>query len=219
MENEALNLNKRFFTFHNKKRPYIILKWVQTIDGFIDIIRNNSEIIKKPNWITNEYLRILVHKWRTEEQAIMVGTNTVINDNPQLNVRNFNGKNPLRISLDKDLKIPASYHLLDKFLPTIIYTSKYNKSYPNLEYKTIDFNSNAISQILQDLYERKIQSLLVEGGTKLIQSFYDLNIWDEARVFVGNKLFYSGIKAPNIKGTLNEEFNYYNDKLLIFENK
>ncbi|MDP4267801.1 MAG: bifunctional diaminohydroxyphosphoribosylaminopyrimidine deaminase/5-amino-6-(5-phosphoribosylamino)uracil reductase RibD [Bacteroidota bacterium] len=217
MKNESIELNKRFFTYHQIKRPYIILKWAQTFDGYIDIIRSENKI-SSPNWITNEYLRMIVHKWRTEEQAIIVGTKTAYVDNPKLNARDYEGKNPLRIVIDRDLKLPLDLNLFDRTVSTIIYTSKNKPSSENLEYCTVDFNVNIIPQILEDLYVRKIQSLIVEGGSVLINSFYDLNLWDESRVFIGSNLFFNGIKAPGLRGKIIEEQNIYNDKLLITRN-
>ncbi|MCL2416575.1 MAG: bifunctional diaminohydroxyphosphoribosylaminopyrimidine deaminase/5-amino-6-(5-phosphoribosylamino)uracil reductase RibD [Bacteroidales bacterium] len=174
LENEGRFLNRRFFTFIEEKRPYIILKWAESLDGFI---YNETE-----RWITNEAMRNLVHKWRSEESAIMVGTNTVLTDNPQLNVRAYFGKNPLRITIDENRKLPKDLHFFDNSQPAKIY-------------ETTD-----LSEILSDLYLQNIQSIIVEGGAKLLQSFIEKNLWDEARILTGNKQLSSGLKAPKIQG-------------------
>jgi diaminohydroxyphosphoribosylaminopyrimidine deaminase/5-amino-6-(5-phosphoribosylamino)uracil reductase len=205
LENECRELNKRFFTFHEKKRPYIILKWAQTKDGFIDILKTNDS--QKGEWITNEQSRTVVHKWRSEESAIMVGTDTAIKDNPKLDVRNWVGQNPLRISIDRNLKFNKNLNLLDKKINTIIYNSSLNKTEKNFELKKVDFNKDVIPQVLNDLYKREIQSIIIEGGEKLLTSFISCDLWDEARVFVGNKYFKQGINGP--------VFNLTNNKIMI----
>ena len=200
LENEGKFINRRFFTFHEKKRPYIILKWAETIDGFIDIDRKNP--LQKPEWITNDISRTLVHKWRTEEPAIMVGTDTAELDNPKLNVREWKGKNPLRITIDKNLRLSDNLFLFDKTQKTIVFTSKNKTNEKYLEFVKLDFNKNIIPQILEYLHKIEVQSIIVEGGKKLLDSFISQNLWDEARVFIGDKHFYSGVKAPKIKGTI-----------------
>lgn len=207
LEKESLEINKRFFTFHNKKRPYIILKWAETKDGFIDVDRTIDEL--KDNWITTPLSKKLVHKWRSEEMGIMIGTNTVINDNPQLNVREWEGKNPTRILLDLNNRLSENLHVLDNTIPTLFltYTLKTNKE--NIEYCLIEKDKNILSQILDILYQHEIQSIIVEGGKQLLETFISENCWDEARVFIGNKKFIKGLKAPKIKvnPTYTEDIN------------
>ena len=174
LEDEGRFLNRRFFTYIERNRPYIILKWAESLDGFI---YNETQ-----RWITNKAMRNLVHKWRSEESAIMVGTNTVLIDNPQLNVRAYFGKNPLRITIDKNHKLPKNLHFFDNSQPTKIY-------------ETTD-----LSEILANLHSQKIQSLIVEGGAKLLQSFIEKNLWDEAHILTGNKQLLSDLKAPKIQG-------------------
>jgi len=174
LENKGRFLNRRFFTYIEKKRPYIILKWAESLDGFM---YNETD-----RWITNEAMRNLVHKWRSEEPAIMVGTNTVLIDNPQLNVRGWFGKNPLRITIDKNQKLPRNLHFFDNSQPAKIY------------------DTTDLSEILSDLHSQKIQSLIVEGGAKLLKNFIEKNLWDEARILTGNKRLLSGLKAPKIQG-------------------
>jgi diaminohydroxyphosphoribosylaminopyrimidine deaminase / 5-amino-6-(5-phosphoribosylamino)uracil reductase len=199
MEDEAKWLNRRFISSLCSKRPYVILKWAETLDGFIDVLRNPDEKIK-PTWITNETARILVHKWRAEEQAIMVGSATVVYDNPQLTVRNWVGKNPLRVFIDRNLKISNRYNIFDKSAPTRIYNLIESKKEDNIEYIKLENNKNIIGQILEDLNKQNIQSLIVEGGSKLLSLFIEQQLWDEARIFTGNKHFGQGVAAPEIRG-------------------
>jgi diaminohydroxyphosphoribosylaminopyrimidine deaminase / 5-amino-6-(5-phosphoribosylamino)uracil reductase len=197
MKDACRELNKRFFTFHEKKRPYIVLKWAQTADGFIDIDRL-PDAEKRPTWITSERLRMLVHKWRTEEMAIMVGTNTALKDNPQLNVRDWHGNSPTRLVLDRNLKLTTTCHLLDNSQPTIIINEMKHESKQHIQYVRLPFDENLLPSIMSFLYVRGMQSLLVEGGKYLLQSFIDENLWDEARIFTGTQFFGSGVAAPNI---------------------
>jgi len=216
LEKECKELNARFFTFHEKKRPYIILKWAQTLDGFIDMLRQDNTAAK-PNWITSENLKMLIHKWRTEEQAIIIGTNAALLDNPMLNVRDWYGKSPLRIVIDRELLIPITYNLLDQQYDTVVFTEKKATSKNKLEFVSIDFKSNVITQIMEYLYNRNILSAIVEGGSILLSSFLKMNLWDEARVFIGSKLFYEGLKAPEFNGKLVSDEIICHDRLLVFK--
>ncbi|HEX7413826.1 MAG TPA: bifunctional diaminohydroxyphosphoribosylaminopyrimidine deaminase/5-amino-6-(5-phosphoribosylamino)uracil reductase RibD [Bacteroidia bacterium] len=193
LRNEARKLNKRFFTFHEKKRPYIILKWAKTKDGFIS---KHPPFTRKDNWITNEKSNKLVHTWRTQEQALLVGTNTALLDNPALTVRLVEGKNPIRILIDKDLKVPPSYSIFSPEAETLVFTQKDKQNSNHIAYHKIDVTQDSISQILEALYHKEITSLIVEGGAHTLQSFIDKGLWDEARVFTGNKFFKEGVKAP-----------------------
>jgi len=230
LEKECNTLNKRFFTFHLKKRPYIILKWAETSDGFIAPIKDKNnrlphleknEIRKDaaPIWITNKISRQLVHKWRAEEQAILVGTKTVIEDNPNLTTRDWEGNSPIRIVIDRTLRIPNNTSVLDGKISTIIITEKEAINKENLFFETINFSKNITSQICDILYRYKIQSVIIEGGSKTIQTFIDANLWDEARVFfTGNVIFKEGTKAPIIKETITSEERIKDDTLKIFGN-
>lgn len=215
LEEECKELNKRFFTFHEKKRPYIILKWAQTSDGFIDVKRN-EENPGKALQISNTESRKLVHQWRSQEQAIMVGTNTALLDNPQLTVRELQGVNPLRITIDKWLRIPKQNHLFDKSTPTLIFTALNEPSVTNLEFVQIDFAQAIIPQILNELFKRTIQSLLIEGGEQLLNSVIEVDAWDEARVFISDKNIEKGVKAPVLKMEPMRKENINGDKLLTF---
>ncbi len=197
LEKEARRLNRRFFTFHEKKRPYIILKWARTADGFIDFERNASTAIK-PNWITDEFSRILVHKWRAEEQSIMVATNTAEKDNPKLNIRDWAGNQPVRIVLDKKLRLKTSLNLFDKSQKTIVFTEQSKKNEKNICFEKIIFDDSFYDNFLNILYEKEIQSVFIEGGAKFLQNLIDKNYWDEIREFIGETNFFKGIKAPII---------------------
>jgi diaminohydroxyphosphoribosylaminopyrimidine deaminase/5-amino-6-(5-phosphoribosylamino)uracil reductase len=195
LKDACLDLNKRFFTFHEKKRPYIILKWAQTKDGFISKF---PPFTKEENWITNNESTKLVHAWRSQEQAILIGTNTALLDNPALTVRLTEGRNPTRILIDKDLKVSLTNRIFSKDAETIVFTEGKQGNINNINYHQIDFTKDIIPQILNTLHEKKIISLIVEGGTHTLQCFIDKQLWDEARVFTGNKSFQLGIKAPII---------------------
>jgi diaminohydroxyphosphoribosylaminopyrimidine deaminase/5-amino-6-(5-phosphoribosylamino)uracil reductase len=216
LEKECLALNKRFFTFHEKKRPYIILKWAETQDGCIAPLEKKEQ---KPVWITNSYSRQLVHKWRTEEQAILVGTQTVIDDNPKLNARDWEGNNPIRIVIDATNRIPETSYVFDNQSKTIIFSrEKRTNSGENTIFEVIDFQNNIAQQIVDKLWQYQIQSVIIEGGTQTLQTFIDANLWDEARVFVGNVSFENGIKAPKLPRLHSEKTKILTDELLIIRN-
>lgn len=204
LEHECKNHHKRFFTFHNKKRPYIILKWAETNDGFI---APKTQKEQKPVWITNSYSRQLVHKWRAEEQAILVGTNTVLKDNPSLTVRNWTGKNPTRVVIDMIEKLPKTLSVFNNEAETILISDK-----------TIDFSKNVTQEICDLLFKKNINSVIIEGGTKTLQTFIDTNLWDEARVFIGQPKFNKGLKAPKLNANLISEERIDTDKLKIYMN-
>jgi diaminohydroxyphosphoribosylaminopyrimidine deaminase/5-amino-6-(5-phosphoribosylamino)uracil reductase len=213
LEKESKDLNKRFFTFHEKKRPYIILKWAETNDGFIDKERN--EIDKGINWITQPETQLLTHKWRSEESAILVGSNTVAIDNPSLTCRAISGKNPTRIIIDRTLKTQKSAKVLDDQASTIIFNASQSNKEGNLNFVKIDFKKNVIPDILRHLYNSDIQSVIIEGGAKTLQSFITTNYWDEARVLRGTPIFKSGIKAPQLQSTIKEQFTFGKDTITI----
>lgn len=215
LETECDALNKRFFTFQNKKRPYIFLKWAQTSNGFI---APSTKEKKEPVWITNEYSRQLVHKMRAEEQAILVGTNTVLEDNPSLTTRDWKGTSPVRVIIDRELKIGETVSVYDQSTPTIFITEEKRENLKNLSFETVDFSEALPFQICDILYRYDIQSLIVEGGKKTLQQFIDTNFWDEAVIFTGKITFTNGVKAPAIEGTLVSEENIQTDTLQYFKN-
>lgn len=208
MERECTELNKRFITFHQKKRPFIFLKWAQTKDGFIDKNRA-KESKKEPIWISNEESRQLAHKLRANEQAILVGYKTVLNDNPKLTTRDWHGKNPLRLVIDRQQKLPIQHHIFADRQKTVIFCEalNYQQIMANIEYVKLDFDRDIPQQICDYLHKLQIQSLIVEGGQKTLQSFIDENLWDEAFIFSGNTTFGNGLKAPRIKGIKSKEVN------------
>jgi diaminohydroxyphosphoribosylaminopyrimidine deaminase/5-amino-6-(5-phosphoribosylamino)uracil reductase len=214
---ECINLNKRFFTFHMKKRPFIILKWAQTKDCFIDVDRQEHGT-KRITWITDEASRRLVHKWRAEEQAILVGSRTVMMDNPRLTTRNWPGKNPLRLVIDREGSLSGDLKILDGSVETVIFTYKPKRDQTNLKYFLLDRNKDSISTVLEFLYTNNIQSLIVEGGKMLIDEFLRQEIWDEARVFTGNVTFGKGIPAPVILSEPVEQFEFAESLLKIYKN-
>ncbi len=217
LEKECQELNKRFFTFHNKKRPYIVLKWAETRDGFIA-----PKVSKKrePVWITNTESRQLVHKWRAEEQAILVGSTTVIKDNPSLTTRDWPGQHPTRIVIDRSNNIPANSSVLDNKTDTIIITSEKNKK-NNTDltiYATVSTTNNIAEEICSILYRHNIQSVIVEGGQQTINAFINKKLWDEARVFIGNTTFEAGIEAPKLQAKLVAEKQIMKDTLKTYRN-
>jgi diaminohydroxyphosphoribosylaminopyrimidine deaminase/5-amino-6-(5-phosphoribosylamino)uracil reductase len=216
LEKECYELNRRFFTFHEKKRPYIILKWAQTQDSFIAPTEKEE---LKPVWITNLQSRQLVHKWRTEEQAILVGTQTVIDDNPQLNARDWEGNNPIRIVIDQRNRIPKTAHIWDNKIKTIVFSNENSiPSSANTIVEVIDFQQNIAPQIVEKLYQHQIQSVIIEGGAQTLQTFIDATLWDEARIFIGYSTFGTGKKAPILNTTLSTKEKIGTDELLIIRN-
>jgi len=237
LENECKAHHRRFFTVQEKKRPYIILKWAETKDGFIypqvdlePLEKNSSSQIKntlkqiqsKPIWISNKFSQQLVHKFRTEEHAILVGTNTVMADNPKLNVRSWFGNNPVRIVLDRNLRIPKNRNVFDGSVKTIVITeAKENLYFEESEaifFEVINFSKNIVNQICGVLQKHQIQSVIIEGGTRTLQTFIDANAWDEARVFRGETFFEKGVKAPVFLAKLTSETKIKNDILKIYTN-
>lgn len=215
LEKECTELNKRFFTFHNKKRPYIILKWAESKDGFIAPLTKEKQ---EPVWISNTFSRQLTHKWRSEEQAILVGTQTVLDDNPKLDARDWTGNNPIRIVLDRTGKITTDYFVKDKKIKTIVITAQENlTSSENLIYESIIFDKQLTRKIIDILYRYGIQSVIVEGGKQTLETFIADNLWDEARVFIGNIFLKEGVKAPLLNG-ISKVTDIKGDELKLFLN-
>lgn len=193
LEKKCSELNKRFFTFFQQHRPYVLLKWAQTADAKIS--SGTSERLMISNEITNR----LVHKWRSEEHAILVGTSTALLDNPSLSVRSWQGKDPIRLVIDMDLSLPSNLKIFDQSQPTIVFNALKHQEGEKLIYYQLENNSDVINQIVEVCYKLNIQSVLVEGGAKLLQSFIDEGIWDEARVITNTDLLVgSGLPAPNL---------------------
>ena len=212
LEKESRELNKRFFTFHEQRRPYIILKWAKSKDGFI--APKNQTV---PFWMTSSESKKLVHQWRAEEDAILVGRITAEKDNPSLTVREVKGENPTRIVIEKDLKLSADLNIFNNKAKTLIFNTIKTKEIDSNHFIKIDFNS-LIESVLQELHKQNIQSLIIEGGSKTLQSFIDKNLWDEARIFTANKELLEGVESPNIIGEITEEREIDGDVLEILKN-
>jgi diaminohydroxyphosphoribosylaminopyrimidine deaminase/5-amino-6-(5-phosphoribosylamino)uracil reductase len=212
LEQACQHLNKRFFTFHAKKRPYIILKWAQSADGKI-AGKSNSRV-----FITNEITNRLVHKWRSEEAAIMVGTNTALADDPSLTNRLWSGNNPVRVVLDIDLRLPVSLVLFDKSVRTIVFNRLKHEDIENLVYFRINCQEPIAQQVCNALYLLNIQSVLIEGGARLIQSFINENLWDEARLITNECLIIGeGIPAPELgNGICKHSDKIFTDTISFF---
>jgi diaminohydroxyphosphoribosylaminopyrimidine deaminase/5-amino-6-(5-phosphoribosylamino)uracil reductase len=219
LENECLELNKRFFTFHEKKRPYIILKWAQSCDGKIASLtleHAGSERLL----ISNEFTNRLVHKWRSEEVSILVGTNTALLDDPALTTRLWLGNDPVRLVIDAGLKLPIHLKMFDGTVKTIVFNYVKQAEEENLLYYQLKKEESILTQIAVALYSMNIQSVMVEGGAKLLQSFIDEGLWDEARVISNVQLTIgNGINAPVLRNNkLYEEQMIQNDTISFFRN-
>ncbi|MBK78073.1 MAG: riboflavin biosynthesis protein RibD [Flavobacteriaceae bacterium] len=213
LKKDCINLNKRFFTFCEKKRPYVILKWARTKDGFIAPLyeRNKSG---KIYWISNSLSIQRSHKLRSIEDGILVGVNTIINDNPSLTLRKWNGKSPRRYIIDPNLKINNKTKVMKDKYPLTIINSHKNLTIKNKKWIKCDFTKT--SNILEILYKENIQSVIIEGGSKTIQYFIDENLWDEARVFTGEKKFFEGIREPKLDAKEIYQEKIGNNKLNIY---
>lgn len=211
MSEEARWLNRRFLTFQEKRRPYVILKWAETADGFIDILR--KERGNGPLKISNSITKTLNHRIRTTEDAIMVATRTALLDNPHLTVTKWSGKNPVRLLLDRNCRIASDAKIYDKAAKTIVFTSEEGfRLRPsvgeNIEFEIVDFNENLVSQVLDILVRHKIESVIIEGGSCWLQTFIDENLWDEAKIEVSKQIIESGVKAPEIDGLIKSTENF-----------
>ncbi|MBK9412781.1 MAG: bifunctional diaminohydroxyphosphoribosylaminopyrimidine deaminase/5-amino-6-(5-phosphoribosylamino)uracil reductase RibD [Bacteroidetes bacterium] len=212
LELEGRVVNKRFFTFYEKKRPYIILKFAQSTDGFIAPENPDPENRK----ISNELSNKLVHQWRSEESAILVGTRTASIDNPALTVRNYSGKNPVRMVIDKECKLPLTNSIFNNEAQTLIFNDKKNQVLENLEFIKIDFNIEILNQINQIAFDKKILSILVEGGSKIHQQYIDMSLWDEIRTITAPLELISGTKSASFTGNLKDKFHLGKDLIKIF---
>lgn len=250
LEEECKELNKRFFTFHTRHRPYIILKWAETADGFMASPPPKGEASPSPTeggvlesstskrvfklpaspippsgggearlLISNEYTNRLVHKWRSEEAAILVGTNTVENDDPELTTRLWPGHSPIRLIVDMHLRLPSSLKVFDRRIKTVIFNSIKHEDDENLLYYQLTEGVSLVHKVVNALYQLKIQSVIVEGGARLLQSFIDEGMWDEARVISNRQLAIgNGLKSPKLnKNKRIEELNVLSDKIEIFK--
>jgi diaminohydroxyphosphoribosylaminopyrimidine deaminase/5-amino-6-(5-phosphoribosylamino)uracil reductase len=205
LKDKAMQLNRRFFTFHKKQRPYIILKWAQSADAFLDIER--ADDLPTINWISNNMSKRLVHTWRAEESAILVGKNTVLKDNPSLTTREVAGPNPIRIVIDSSNSLYSKasnakqWKIFCDDAPTIVYNKRITKEVGNITFVKIDAELPTLEFILNDLYKRSILSVIIEGGRFTLDEFIAHDLWDEARVIRGLPYFKKGVKAPDLQLT------------------
>jgi len=210
LKHECLDLNKRFITYITQKRPYVILKWAESDDGFIspDNEQLSESEFKKQKQISGPTVQKLTHLWRTQEDAFMIGTNTALVDNPKLNARAWNGRNPARVVVDLNNRLPKSLHIFDGSQPTFVfvYDTYKTESALNIIYLPISKDEDIIKQLLKALYQQNIQSLVVEGGTQLLQTFIDNNMWDEAIIIKAEHELKQGVKAPTILGKTNQYY-------------
>ncbi len=211
LESFGRYLNRRFFCFHEKKRPFIVLKWAESKDGFIG--KKEEQV-----WLTNQISKQLVHLWRAEEAAILVGKNTALLDNPELTIRESAGKNPLRVLVDKNLAVPSDSKIYNNKSNTIVLNSFKTKQEHNIDYIKIDFEKNIPVQVGKVCFNQNITSIIIEGGANTLQQFVDSNLWDEARVFSTEKELQNGIKKPLFDGKIERIENLENDTLNIYSN-
>ena len=242
LEKECKELNKRFITFHTKKRPYIILKWAQTANKKIAALALNSDqklnnsakggdsaMVASPKGggregasrllISNEYSNRLVHKWRSEEASILIGTNTALMDDPQLTTKLWSGPSPIRLVIDMDLRLPSSLKIFNNDAPTIIFNKIKHEEEGSLQYYQVTEDVSLVHQITNALYQLNIQSVLVEGGARLLQSFIDEGMWDEARIISNEQLAIgNGLAAPDLKNASKiEEQNILSDRIEFYK--
>jgi diaminohydroxyphosphoribosylaminopyrimidine deaminase / 5-amino-6-(5-phosphoribosylamino)uracil reductase len=213
LEQECLEINKRFFVFYTQHRPFVILKWAKTANGRI------ASADTKRLYITGDVTNRLVHKWRGEEASILAGTNTILLDNPELTSRLWPGPSPIRLILDMDLEVPASHKIFNREVKTVIFNTKKHQDNENILFYQVTNDVSIVQQVINALYQLKIQSVLVEGGARLLQSFVDEGMWDEARIITNNKLrIKEGLKAPELKyeQKIGEE-NYFSDTIEYFK--
>lgn len=214
LKKEADFLNRRFFTFHQKKRPYLILKWAQTADQFIaPLTKEKTDIF----WITKTLARQRVHQWRSEESAILVGVQTVIDDNPQLTTRDWKGSNPLRLVLDPNARVPKKSILYKDKNSTIFFNKNHGPKEREIN-KFVVLDPFHIKTFLTYCFENEIQSILVEGGKKTLQNFIDDNLWDEARIFTANKKLIQGVTAPSFDAKIKVSEKLAGDRLDFYFN-
>jgi diaminohydroxyphosphoribosylaminopyrimidine deaminase/5-amino-6-(5-phosphoribosylamino)uracil reductase len=211
LESACLRMNRRFLVFHRERRPYVILKWAQSADGFLAPARAR----RGPHWITGESSRALVHRWRAEEDAVLVGTRTALADDPELTVRHVQGRNPQRLVIDPNNRLPRKLKLFDGSAPAVVFTNRPGKGKKNLAFEKIDFGEFPQS-MLRRLHAMRMQSLIVEGGAATLGAFLDAGCWDEIRRFTGPGGLGGGLRAPGAAGRRVESVAVGGDRLEIF---
>jgi diaminohydroxyphosphoribosylaminopyrimidine deaminase/5-amino-6-(5-phosphoribosylamino)uracil reductase len=216
-EEESRRINRRFFTFNEKRRPYITLKWAQSADGFLDILRSDNNKTG-PNWITGDAERVLVHKWRAEEQAILVGAATIRADNPRLNVREWRGNDPLKLILSSSDALNYELAVYGPEGGVVVFTHNIDSEISKTNRVKLNKDEPSSAQIASYLFESGIQSLLIEGGARVLNHFLSTGLWDEARIFTGNYRFNVGVKAPLIRGKLLSATHFSSSNLEVYLN-
>jgi diaminohydroxyphosphoribosylaminopyrimidine deaminase / 5-amino-6-(5-phosphoribosylamino)uracil reductase len=211
LEKESRQVNHRFFTSVEQQTPYIILKWAETADGFI------ASENREQKWISNIYSRQRVHQWRSQEDAVLVGTHTARVDNPRLNVRDWSGRNPLRVIIDRSLQLPQDLHIFDRSQPTLLYNCVCEEVGSNMTYVKLS-KEDFLNHLLSDLQVRQIQSVMVEGGAQTLSTFIGGGRWHEARIFRSMKSFGKGILAPVLRGQVVQEEKIMDDQLSVLRN-
>ncbi|NJM94946.1 MAG: bifunctional diaminohydroxyphosphoribosylaminopyrimidine deaminase/5-amino-6-(5-phosphoribosylamino)uracil reductase RibD [Cytophagales bacterium] len=212
LEEDGRFLNRRFFHFMEKERPYIVLKWAQTRDGYM--ARENYD----SKWISSDLSRVLVHKWRAEEDAVLVGRQTAHSDNPRLDVRLWQGRNPVRLVIDRHVSLSAHLHLFDGSIPTLCFNLVKSRKGKNVDYIKLEREETFLAELLAELYRRKIQSVLVEGGSLILNAFIQQGYWNEARIFSAPLEFGAGIKIPALAGVTLEDKTIDRDRLRLVYN-
>ena len=212
LDKQCREQNRRFFTFIEQKRPYVILKWAQTNAGLF------AESNDKQTWITGAAAQQIAHRWRAEEGAVLVGTNTAKVDNPRLTCREWRGRDPVRVVLDRTLRLDQDLNLFDRSVPTLVFNEIKEFHYESIEYVKLNFGERVVHHLLAELHKRNIQSVMVEGGKELLNSFLKAGVWDEARVLVGQDSFMEGIAAPNLSIAPYKTMDADGDKVLLYNN-
>ncbi len=215
LEEQSIRLNKRFFTFQHKKRPYIILKWAESADGFMDRKRDKNE--KGINWISNPNTKLVSHQWRSEEACILVGRKTVENDNPRLTTREVNGPNPIRLIIDPNLELKKGYKVFNEEAQTFVFNHLKNQKKNSVEYVKVN-KENLLLDMLSYIYQQKWISIIVEGGRFTVNQFLEKNLWDEARIIIGKPSFKSGLKSPDLKQNAFSKVNFNGDIVKTYYN-
>jgi diaminohydroxyphosphoribosylaminopyrimidine deaminase/5-amino-6-(5-phosphoribosylamino)uracil reductase len=217
-EDECRRLNRRFFTFHEKNRPYITLKWARSADGYIDIDRPEG-CISEPTWISGKPERVLVHRWRASEEAILVGAGTIRADNPRLNIREWKGRDPVKIVISRSGSIDHDSAINKTNGSLIVFTGNMDAVIAKGEKVQLDDNVSVSSQVAHYLYNMGVQSLLIEGGAQILNHFISEGLWDEARIFTGDVLFRRGVKSPVIKGKVISDIKFSESSLKVYANE
>jgi diaminohydroxyphosphoribosylaminopyrimidine deaminase/5-amino-6-(5-phosphoribosylamino)uracil reductase len=215
LESECKKINRRFITFHSKKRPYILLKWAETKDGYIDLERVSNQP-RTINWISQPTTQTFTHQWRANEQAILVGWKTILYDNPSLTTRAYFGKSPIRIIIDPALKSPKESIVFSDELPLYILNLKKNDTSTNKKF--IQLKDFAIQTILDALFKLNISSVIIEGGKYTLEQFISSNVWDEARIIIGNTTFEKGLVSPKLNQSPQREIKIEEDRILFYSN-